>query len=230
MPSAAAKHAVKEVVPPAALSSLQVQLAEQAVIDEMAIPGGLKHDAPVSDDPIEQYKAQLRSALAPYPQDLDTQFAAKEAMDEAHVVPPAETTDAPPVDPEAGEPELVSLEPDNYTIGVDEGLKPVLLHGGPFDAYCQIVWNGGVEKTDFVNENTLGTSVNMSTVTTEGAVPVLVRRGEHETSSLDFTFNPAPPPPEPPPPGEGGNALPPLSPGEPTQQGGTAASPVVEGA
>ena len=39
-------------VPPE-LSTLQAQLAQQAVIDEMAIPGGLRFDEPVTTrDPV----------------------------------------------------------------------------------------------------------------------------------------------------------------------------------
>jgi predicted flap endonuclease-1-like 5' DNA nuclease len=57
-----------------------------------------------------------------------------------------------------------------------------------------IVFNGGVEPTEFVSDTALTTTVKPLTVTTPGSYPVLVRSPTGvETDALDFTFDPAEP-------------------------------------
>ena len=60
--------------------------------------------------------------------------------------------------------------------------------GTGFTKRSQIVFNGGEEPTTYVSGETLTTIVRPSTATTAGSYPVLVRDGEDESGSQDFTF------------------------------------------
>jgi hypothetical protein len=218
---------LRDVPIPPELSPLQASLAAQEVTAEIAQPNGLRLDQAITS-PLTQYKHDLRVELSGHPKDITTFLAAKQEVLETFLVPPSPS--APPQPPpEQGPPELTSLDPAFLTIGVDTGEKPVKCLGGPFDDYCQIVWNGGVEPTQLVDENTLATKVSMATVSGPTTVPVLVRRGDVDTSALDFEFRPEPEPPEEPT-GEGtGETLNPLSPGPPSESGGEAAPALTEG-
>ena len=106
--------------------------------------------------------------------------------------PPEGGTEPPPE--ELGPPpELDSLDPATAEQGGADVVMRCL--GSGFVGGSQIVFNGGIELTEFVSDTELTTTVRPSTVQVPGAYEVYVINPDDQTTEgLNFTFTPAPPP------------------------------------
>ena len=97
--------------------------------------------------------------------------------------------DQPPTgpEPEPGfEPTLAAIDPTEAEIGGAD--LTLTCSGTNFTDTSVIVFNGGVELTEFVSDTELTTIVKPSTATIAGDFPVLVRQGTFETTAFAFTF------------------------------------------
>ena len=83
-------------------------------------------------------------------------------------------------------PDLLDIDPDVATIG-DADLT-LTCTGENFTEQSKIVFNGGEEETEFVDENTLTTIVKPSLAEVAGTFAVLVRDVGGESEPLDFEF------------------------------------------
>jgi len=88
-----------------------------------------------------------------------------------------------------GPPSVVSLTPATAQIGSPD--VEMVVEGTGFTEDCVIVFNGGVEVTDFISDTQVGTTVRPSTATTPGTYPVLVRNEHGDSPTLAFEFTPA---------------------------------------
>ena len=84
---------------------------------------------------------------------------------------------------------LSFIDPAEAVIGGSD----VEMHaiGEGFTAGTVIMFNGGEEPTTRVSDTDIFTTVKPSTATMAGAFPVTVRRGDEESTSVDFTFTEA---------------------------------------
>lgn len=176
---------LRELTVPPELTTLQAQLAQQAVIDEMAIPGGLRFDEPVVD-PLSQFKADVREVLAQHPPTLDTQLVAQYISDAMYVVPKAETLDDTAAPPEAVAPELLQLQPDTAPDTVTD--VGVIFVGGPFNEYAEVVVDDVVQATSFLTESTVSARIAPLSATEASSRDCFVRQGADETAHLAFAF------------------------------------------
>lgn len=173
---------IGEVVVPPELTPLQAQLAMAAVIAEMGNPQGLRLDEPV-DDPVSQYKHDLRLELSGHPQTIETQLAAREVMVETYIVPPAETEEYVPPPPPI--PVLASIEPSSGETN-DPAQLTLTATGLHFLDGDSILFNGATQDTTFVSETELTCIIPPSAVAAVAQVKVSGVSGFSE--ELPFTY------------------------------------------
>ena len=84
-------------------------------------------------------------------------------------------------------PLLVGIAPDTAVVGSADLL--MVVYGTDFTPSCVIVFNGGLETTDFTNDTELSTWVQPTSASGPAVVPVQVRYpGGRLTAPVDFTF------------------------------------------
>jgi hypothetical protein len=176
-------------VPPE-LSPLQAQLAQQAVIDEMAIPGGLRFDEPVTD-PVSQFKADVREVLAAYPPTLDTQLVAQYISDAMYVVPKADTAEPP--EPPPPIPVLGSIDPVT-AVALDEAQATLTAAGTGFLDGDFLAFAGVPQETTIVSDTEATCVVPVASVAGDVSVEIYGISGT--SNPITFTYTEPPPPPE----------------------------------